>query len=94
VDGSIRHFLGGEGSGLLPKGGSWTVMVPPPAKASSPLGEGIRRRISLEHFDATKSISIQQSVEIAPVLFAFSNENRKTGKPDLLVGQQVLPSGL
>ena len=25
------HFLGGEGRGLLPGGGSWTVMVPSPA---------------------------------------------------------------
>lgn len=24
------HFLGGEGNGLLPGGGSWTVMVPSP----------------------------------------------------------------
>lgn len=25
------HYLGGEGTGLLPGGGSWTAMVPPPA---------------------------------------------------------------
>ena len=41
------HFLGGEGSGLLPGGGSWTVMVPSPnaSRTNSPKVQSLGARL-------------------------------------------------
>ena len=42
------HFLAGEGTGLLPGGGSWAVLVPPPAKGKGAalLGGATQRTVS------------------------------------------------